>query len=198
MAKKALNDTVSDGDLKRFEKFLAEDEELIFATGFGKTFLRQKFIVYIFFPYGIFLILGVVLAYFLKFNLVLGLSLGLVAACFGAYLKTLHLYHANRYLLTTRRVIIKKGLLSVKVVSSLYDKITHIEVEQGFIDRIVMHHGTIIINTAGTNNDAIKFLNIDDPIEVKNLLERLINRQRERIGRSAGPVVTVEGEVVEN
>ncbi len=197
MGKKVLKDTVSDSDQKRFEKYLAEDEELVYATGYGKTFIRQKFIVYIFFPYGIFLIIGVVLAYFLKFDLVWGLGVGLVAACFGAYLKTLHLYHANRYLLTTRRVIIKKGFLAVRVISSLYDKITHIEVEQGLMDRMIMHHGTIIINTAGTNNDAIKFLFIDDPLEVKNLLERLINRQREHLGRSTGPVVTVEGEVVE-
>lgn len=196
MAKERLREGVSDSDKKAFEKFLAEDEELVFATGFGKTYLRQKFCMYIFFPNGIFILLGVALAWFSKFNIGYGMLAGLILACFGAYLKTVHLYHANRYLLTTRRVIIKKGILAVKVVSSLYDKITHIEVEQGIMDRLVMHHGNIIINTAGASADAIKFMWIDDPLQVKNLLERLINKQREYRGRPTGPVVTVEGEVV--
>lgn len=197
MAKERLREGVSAADKKTFEKFLAEDEELVFATGFGKTFLRQKFFLYIIIPNGIFIVLGLVLAWFLKVNIAYGLLGGLLAAMFGAYLKTVHLYHANRYLLTTRRVIIKKGILSVKVISSLYDKITHIEVEQGIMDRLIMHHGNIIINTAGASNDAIKFMYIDDPLEVKNLLERLINKQRDYRGHPTGPVVTVEGEVID-
>lgn len=197
MAKERLREGVSDSDKKAFEKFLAEDEELVFATGFGKTYLRQKFLLYIFLPNGIFILLGVGLAYFLKVNMGIGMLLGLAAACFGAYLKTAHLYHSNRYLLTTRRVIIKKGILAVKVISSLYDKITHIEVEQGIMDRLIMHHGNIIINTAGSSSDAIKFMWIDDPLQVKNLLERLINKQREYRGRPTGPVVTVEGEIID-
>lgn len=197
MAKERLREGVTDSDKKAFEKFLAEDEELVFATGYGKTYLRQKFLLYIFFPNGIFILLGVGLAYFLKANIGIGMLLGLVAACFGAYLKAVHLYHSNRYLLTTRRVIIKRGILAVKVISSLYDKITHIEVEQGIMDRLVMHHGNIIINTAGSSSDAIKFLFIDEPLQVKNLLERLINKQREYRGRPTGPVITVEGEIVD-
>lgn len=196
MAKERLREGVSDSDKKTFEKFLAEDEELVFATGFGKTYLRQKFFLYLIVPNGIFIVLGTVLAWFLKINIGYGMLIGLLVACFGAYLKTVHLYHSNRYLLTTRRVIIKKGILSVKVISSLYDKITHIEVEQGIMDRLVMHHGNIIINTAGASNDVIKFLFIDEPLQVKNLLERLINKQRDYRGHSAGPVVTVEGEIV--
>ena len=68
---------------------------------------------------------------------------------FVAILKTLHTYHANRYLLTTSRVIIKKGLFNIKLTATLYDKITHLEVDQSFFDRMLLHHGDIIINTAG-------------------------------------------------
>lgn len=91
----------------------------------------------------------------------------------------------------------KKGLISVRLVSALYDKITHIEVEQSVMDRLIMKHGNIVVNTAGGNNDEIKILSIDEPIQFKNLLERLINRERERFGGQSGPVVTLEGELVE-
>lgn len=192
-----LKEEVSERDRKAFERFLGEDEELIFATSFGKTYLRQKFLYYIFVPNGVFMLFGFGLAYLFKFNLGIGLLIGLIAACFGAYLKTLHLYHANRYLLTTRRVIIKKGIFAVKLVSSLYDKITHIEVDQNFYNRIVMHYGHVIINTAGATKDEIVLKYIDNPVEFKNLLERLINKERDRYGRPTGPVVTVEGELIE-
>ena len=122
---------------------------------------------------------------------------GLILASSWALFLSLWHYHANRYILTTRRVIIKKGLISVKLTSALYDKITHIEVDQGIMDRLIMKHGTIIVNTAGGNNDEIKISYIDEPIKFKNLLERLINRERERFGGQSGPVVTVEGELVD-
>lgn len=182
---------------KAFSQFLSEDEELVLATGFGKNYMRHKFAYYIFWPGGIGIALGLGLAYLFQFNLGVGLLSGIVLASLWAVLLSIWHYHANRYLLTTRRVIIKKGLVSVKLISALYDKITHIEVDQGVIDRLVMKHGDIIVNTAGGNNDEIKIRKIDEPIKFKNLLERLINRERERFGTASGPVVTLEGELVD-
>lgn len=184
-------------DKKAFDKFLSEDEELVLATGFGKNYMRHRFAYYTLWPGGLFIGLGLGLAYLLQFNLGVGLLTGIVLATLWALILSIWHYHANRYILTTRRVIIKKGLVSVKLISALYDKITHIEVDQGILDRLVMKHGTIIVNTAGGNNDEIKISYVDDPIKFKNLLERLINRERERFGGQSGPVVTLEGEVVD-
>lgn len=182
---------------KAFDKFLSEDEELVLATGFGKNYMRHKFVYLLLWPGGIGIALGIALAYFMEFNLGIGMLGGLVLASIWALLLSIWHYHAHRYILTTRRVIIKKGLISVKLISALYDKITHIEVDQGILDRLIMKHGTIIVNTAGGNKDEIKILYIDEPIKFKNLLERLINRERERFGGQSGPVVTLEGEVVD-
>lgn len=182
---------------KAFDKFLSEDEELVLATGFGKNYMRHKFVYFILLPGGIAIALGIGSAYYLDFNLGLGMLAGLILGSVWALLMSIWHYHANRYILTTRRVIIKKGLISVRLTSALYDKITHIEVEQGVIDRLVMKHGTIIVNTAGGNKDEIKISYIDEPIKFKNLLERLINRERERFGGQSGPVVTLEGELVD-
>ncbi len=196
--KKARYEGASARDKKAFAPFLAEDEELVIATGFGKNYMRHRFIYYILFPGGIFFLLIIAYAYFTKVeNWGYPLLIGLLVAIIAGLIKAVWTYNAHRYLLTTRRVIIKKGYFSVRLISALYDKITHIEVDQSLMDRIIMKHGTIIVNTAGSNKDELKIVYVDYPIEFKNMLERLINRQREQIGRSTGPVVTVEGEVVE-
>ena len=107
-------------------------------------------------------------------------------------IKTWVTYQANRYLLTTRRVIVKRGFFTVKLASALYDKITHIEVDQSFVDRMFLHHGTILVHTAGSNSDEIVLQYVESPIEFKNILERLINREREQYGRQMSPVVALK------
>lgn len=196
MAKLHYRESPSEKDRKSFARYLAEDEELILATGLGAAYIRSRFITGMAWPGIIFLLLGLGFAYFLNFNLGYGLLSGLILAMIGGFLRALHAYHANRYLLTTRRVIIKQGIFAVKLTAALYDKITHIEVDQGFLDRMLMHHGTIIINTAGMNKGEIVINYVDYPIELKNLLERMINREREQFGYRSGPVVTLEGEVI--
>lgn len=179
-----------------FAPYLSEDEELILVTGLGKVYTRQKFLMYFLFPGIIFGILTFGLGTLLGVSRNTNLIVALLAMVAAAILKTVHLYHANRYLLTTRRVIIKRGLFSVKLTAALYDKITHLEVDQGFIDRIFLHHGTIIVNTAGMNKGEIVLRYVDYPMELKNLLERLINREREQFGGRGGVVDTVEGEII--
>lgn len=196
MSKLHYKDSPSEGERKAFAKYLAEDEELILVAGLGKIYLRSCFITGLLWPGGIFLILTLGLAYLLKYNLVYGLILGLGLSSLVSFLKTLHVYHATRYLLTTRRVIIKHGVFAVKIASALFDKITHIEVEQSFFDKLLYKHGTIIVNTAGTNKGEITLNYVDYPIEFKNILERLINREREQFGARAINLQTVEGEVV--
>lgn len=196
MSKQHYREAPSEKEKKSFSKYLAEDEELVLATGVGKAYLRSRFVVGLVIPGVIFMLGGLAVAYFFKFNLGIGLLIGLIIATFGAVLKAIYIYHTNRYLLTTRRVVIKKGLIAVQLTSALYDKMTHIEVEQHLFDKIMMHHGTIIINTAGTNKGEITLNYVDYPVEFKNLLERLINREREQYGLRSGPIVTLEGEVV--
>lgn len=197
MAKLHYPDSPSEKEKQAFAKFLAEDEELILATGYGKIYLRQKFISYILIPGAVFILGGLGLAYFLKFNLGYGMLVGLALAGVVAYLRAAWIYNANRYLLTTRRLIIKKGLFTVNLTSALYDKITHIEVVQGIWDRAIMHHGKIIVNTAGMNKGEITLFFVDRPVEFKNLMERLINREREHYGKGLSSITTVEGEIIE-
>jgi membrane protein YdbS with pleckstrin-like domain len=201
--KKAKYEGASARDKKVFASYLSEDEELVLATGYGTNYMRHKFAFYLMIPGALLILAGIGLVYlknkqdFSSQDLGLGLLLGIFLASIIALIQTLWHYHSHRYLLTTRRVIIKNGFFAVKLTSALYDKITHIEVDQTFWDRIIMKHGNVLINTAGGNKDELKVNNIDDPIAFKNLLERLINRERERFGAPSGPVVTLEGEIVD-
>lgn len=196
MAKFHYRESPTPGQKKAFAAYLSEDEELVLVASLSGAYLRNKFVMYFFFP-GI--IFGVIVA---GLGFVLGVSqnsiiiLSVIAMLVVAFLKTLHLYHANRYLLTTKRVMIKKGLFGVKLTAALFDKITHIEVDQSLLDRLLLHHGSILINTAGVNKGDFVLKYVDYPMELKNLLERLINREREQVGSGSRTVTAVEGEIL--
>lgn len=197
MAKFHYRESPTQKQKDTFKRYLSEDEELVLVTGFSKAYIRSKFIIYLLFPGMVFLGLGLGLGWLLGAGRVWALILGLGLMFLSALFKTMHIFHANRYLLTTRRVIIKKGLFSVKLTAALFDKITHLEVDQSFFDRLFLHHGTIIINTAGLNKGEISLQFVDSPMELKNLLERLINREREQFGLRGASLTEVEGEVID-
>ncbi len=196
MAKFHYKESPSPKQKKAFSKYLSEDEELVLVTNLSKAYIRTKFITYFMFPGLIFFGLGLGLGWLLGFSKTNTLILAIFTMTGFAILKTMHLFHANRYLLTTRRVIIKKGIFGVKVTAALYDKITNLEVIQSFVDRFLLHHGTIIINTAGVSKGEISLRYVDYPLELKNLLERLINREREQFGLRGATLTEVEGEII--
>lgn len=196
MTKFHYKDSPTEKQKKAFAKYLSEDEELVLVTSFSRAFIRSKFIVYLLFPGIIFAGVGFGLGWFLGLGKIWAISLATFLMFVFALLKTMHTYHSNRYLLTTRRVIIKKGIFGVKLTATLFDKITHLEVDQTIVDRLLLHHGNIIINTAGVTRGEIVLKYVDYPLELKNLLERLINREREQFGLRSAPLQTVEGEII--
>lgn len=196
MRKSTYKETASQKDKDAFAKYLSEDEELVIATGYAKNYMRHLFATYFLVLGSIFILAGLGIAYFYQLNLGYGIIGGALAGVILAFIKCIWIYHSHRYLLTTRRVMIKSGFFAVKLSSALYDKITHIEVEQGLWDRLVMGHGDIIVNTAGAARDELVLVNVESPIEFKNILERLINREREHYRRESTDRV-VEGELVE-
>lgn len=196
MAKFHYKESPSPKQKKAFTKYLSEDEELVLVTNLSKAYIRTKFITYFMFPGLVFFGLGLGLGWVLGLSKTTTLILAFSVMTAFAILKTMHLFHGNRYLLTTRRVIIKKGIFGVKVTAALYDKITNLEVIQSFIDRFLLHHGTIIINTAGVTKGEISLRYVDYPLELKNLLERLINREREQFGLRGATLTEVEGEII--
>ena len=196
MAKFHYKESPTQKQRQAFKKYLSEDEELILITSLSKAYIRSKFIIYLLFPGLLFFGIGLGLGWLLAISKIWALTVATILLILSALLKTMHLFHSNRYLLTTRRVIIKRGLFSVKLTAALFDKITHLEVDQSIVDRMLLHHGTIIVNTAGLNKGEIVLRFVDYPLELKNLLERLINREREQFGLRGATLEEVEGEII--
>ena len=196
MAKFHYRESPTEKQKKAFKKYLSEDEELILVTSLSQAYIRSNFIMYLLFPGLLFFGIGLGLGWLLSLSKSGALILAFAGLLGSSVLKTAHLYHSNRYLLTTRRVIIKKGVFGVKVTAALFDKITNLEVSQSFMDRILLHHGTIIVNTAGVTKGEISLRFVDYPLELKNLLERLINREREQFGLRGATLTEVEGEII--
>lgn len=196
MTKFHFKDSPTPKQMKAFSPYLSEDEELVLVTGLSPAYLRSKFAIYFLFPGIIFATAGFGVGWFFKLNGGYSLLIALGLMILVALIKTMHAYHANRYLLTTRRVIVKHGVFSTKLTAALFDKITHLEVDQSFIDRLFFHHGDIIVNTAGLNKGEIVLKYVNYPLELKNLLERLINREREQFGLRGATLTEVEGEII--
>lgn len=97
-------------------------------------------------------------------------------------LKLIHLKHKMTYILTDRRVLIKDGVLSVRLTSAPYDKITHLTVREDFFKRISYQIGDITIHTAGPTPVETDLFKVQHPMQVKNLLEELIIKERSLLG----------------
>ena len=104
---------------------------------------------------------------------VFGLILILVGSgYYGFYLKV-----ANAYAFTDRRVLVHIGWLSTKMISTEYQKITDVTIIEPFLSHILVHTGTLKIDTAGTSKEEIVLKNIERPYEVKKKLDELRGRR---------------------
>lgn len=90
----------------------------------------------------------------------------------GLILITVSLYRkfTLKYLVTDKRVIVKKGLIGQSTISADYSKITDVTVQQGILGRLILHTGTIVLNTAGTDLGEVILEWIQDPFEAKNTI----------------------------
>ncbi len=174
----------SEKQKKQYSHLLSDDEEMVFFGTVSKHHLLQNASFHFIFSFFI------AIAVFYLINIIFGFSLNyFIFGFITALLYGLFKYHmtkeGNRYILTNRRVVIKKGYFKVDLLSTNYSKITHIEVDQGVLDRLLYHHGKVIVNTSGVDAQALTIKNIENPIEFKNILERLITRERQKYGRSS-------------
>lgn len=186
---------------KKYEKYLAPGEELAFVAKIGDRYYWS----YLLSGVMIFAMLApmsILASKYQLFPIWLGLLLT-VSSIVGLWpmLKVLRLRHSLRYLFTNRRIIIKRGILSLSVTTAPYDKITHIQIEQEFSQRLFYHAGTIIVHTAGPTPVEMKLIHIEQPFAVKNLLEELIHQERKSLNApvaqpwpnvSSNEVVTIE------
>ncbi len=79
---------------------------------------------------------------------------------------------SNEFVLTNRRMLIKRGWISTKVKSIHYEKITDISVSQSLFDKIIKT-GILSVSTAGTDGYKAVLRHIPRPYKIKDLLYNL-------------------------
>lgn len=149
----------SERQKKHYARYLSPHEEIVAVFGIGDKYFWYNFA-----------------------SLAI-LSIPLVGLPF--LLKLVHLRHSFAYILTTRRVIIKKGILTTEITTAPYEHITHITVKEGFLERLSFQVGDIVIHTAGPTPVEIHLFKVAQPLQVKNLIEELILKERSLEGPPA-------------
>src|SRR3989338_11547351 len=99
MAKFHYRESPTQKQQNAFKKYLSEDEEIVLVTGLSQAYIRSKFMTYLLFPGLIFFGLGLGISWLLGLSKAWALSLAFSGMITFAILKTLHLYHSNRYIL---------------------------------------------------------------------------------------------------
>lgn len=143
---------LTDKQKKKYSRYLSVDEQVVAVFGIGDRYFWYNAISL--FP----------------------LSVALIGLPF--LLKLLHQKHNYTYILTTRRVIIKEGIFTTEITTAPYEHITHITVREKFLQKLSFGIGDITIHTAGPTPVEIHLKYVQDPMQVKNLIEELIIKER--------------------
>jgi uncharacterized membrane protein YdbT with pleckstrin-like domain len=142
-----------------WDKTLNPDEQVKFEFAIGKKYRTFGLVSLVIFGL-LFLLSGAwpIALFFIAFG----------AFYFGFYLKV-----ANAYAFTDRRVLVHRGWLSTKMITTEYQKITDVTIEERFLDRILFKTGSIGIDTAGRKGEEIVLKHIERPYELKKKLDEL-------------------------
>lgn len=185
---------------KKYAKYLSENEEIVAVTGIGARYYTVVFTFYLilFFVPLLFLITAGELnnrfwdsSFGMRFNLLsptntllilmgisLILSLILLYFVVPRFVHIMVLRRSKLYIFTNRRILLKDGIFSIKLTSAPYDKITHISVIENFLDKLLFNVGDIAIHTAGPTPVELKLYHLSSAMEMKNVLEGLIIREK--------------------
>ena len=140
-----IADVAEQVESEQYRKFLAPNEKVIKVFDYANSQFIWD------------LVIGVLLIPLLLF--------GLIWILIAIYRKL-----TLRYLVTDKRVIVKKGLIGQSTVSADYSKITDITVQQGILGRLILHTGTIVVNTAGTDLGEVTIKWVEDPFKAKDVI----------------------------
>jgi len=78
---------------------------------------------------------------------------------------------ATRYLVSTQRLYIRRGMLSKRVQQTRIDRVQNVNTEQSVFER-VLRIGTVDFDTAGSDDSEFRFAGIADPDAVIAVVDR--------------------------
>ena len=93
---------------------------------------------------------------------------------------------ATKYLITTQRLRISKGILRKKVQETRLERVQNVNYEQGLVDRM-FRVGTVDFDTAGTDDSEFRFEWINDPETVVRAVDEATHGASQQPPPSSGP-----------
>jgi uncharacterized membrane protein YdbT with pleckstrin-like domain len=97
---------------------------------------------------------------------------------------------ATKYLITTQRLRISRGIISKKVQETRLERVQNVNYEQGVLDR-VLGVGTVDFDTAGTDDSEFRFEWVNDPEQVVRAVDQAVEEARAAATEpGSGPAVS--------
>ena len=78
---------------------------------------------------------------------------------------------ATRYVITTERLHIRRGILSKATQETRIQRVQNVNTDQSFFERI-LQVGTVDFDTAGTDDSEFRFVGVGNPEEVTRAVDR--------------------------
>jgi uncharacterized membrane protein YdbT with pleckstrin-like domain len=78
---------------------------------------------------------------------------------------------ATRYVITSERLHIRRGILSKRTQETRIQRVQNVNTEQSFFERI-MRVGTVDFDTAGTDDSEFRFVGVANPGDVVRAVDR--------------------------
>jgi uncharacterized membrane protein YdbT with pleckstrin-like domain len=88
---------------------------------------------------------------------------------------------ATRYVITTERLHIRRGLLSKSTQETRIDRVQNVNTKQSLFERM-LQVGTVDFDTAGTDDSEFRFVGVGNPEEVV----RAVDRAQRAVSAGAG------------
>jgi len=87
--------------------------------------------------------------------------------------------YGSEYFMTNKRIYVKYGIISRRVMEIKAEWITGTALAQGFIGRI-LNYGNVIISTPGQYAGSVVMVGVSDPMNIRTKVEDMLRRNRER------------------
>lgn len=174
--------TVHHRHKKNFGHYLNPDEEMVLYTGVSNVYLLNNFIIHFLKVSLVSLPVGWGLSWYFGWSTTYTLGTALGLALIYALQRYYFTKEGIQYILTNKRLIVQKGFFKVNLSSANFHKVSHTEVEQGILDRMLLKHGRLLVKTTGIDHKLITLENLHHPIHFKNIMDRLIAAEKELFG----------------
>jgi len=87
--------------------------------------------------------------------------------------------YATEYFITNRRIYVKYGIISRRVLEIKVEWVTGTIVNQGFMGRI-LNYGNLVISTPGQYAGSVVMIGVSDPMHIRSIMEDVLRRNKER------------------